>query len=383
MSQDSPQETESSSLVITGPIDIRSFALAILVLFAILLMLNWAEAVLVPLVFSLLVSYSLDPIVSALERVRFPRWLSAVMLVALILGLAGYGSYTLRDQAHALLDKIPQAVQMLRFSFQNNSPSRGEGMLEKVREAAKEIQEAAKEAAEEDGEAAGKPGVIEVQVVEPGFRLGEYVWLGSLGALAFLGQLATVVMLVLFFLISGDTYKRKLVKISGSTLSEKKITVQILEDINKQIRRYLFVLVLSAVFVGILTWAAFLGIGLEQAALWGLIAGIASTIPYLGPAAVFITTTIVGMVQFGTLPLGLLVGTISLLITSIQGFWLTPWLTSRASSINAVVVFVGLLFWGWLWGPVGLIVATPILLIIKVCCDHIEDLTSIGELMGK
>lgn len=373
-----PQEPPLSSAV-AGPVDIRSTALALLALFAMLLMLQWTQAVLVPLVFSILVSYSLDPIVSALERLKMPRWLGATLLVTLLTGLAGYGSYTLRDQAVVLLDKIPQAVQTLQYSLQNEPSSPREGVVEKVQEAAEEI----RKATTSENTTPSKPGVMKVEIVELGLKLGEYVWWGSLGVLAFLGQLATVVVLVLLFLISGDTYKRKLVKITGPTLSEKKVTVQILDDINTQICRHLFVLLISDIFVGVLTWGAFLWIGLEQAALWGLIAGVATTVPYLGPVAVFAATTIVAVAQFGTITMGLAVGAISLLINSIQGYWLTPWLTSRASSINGIVLFVGLLFWGWLWGPIGLIIATPILLIIKVCCDHVENLTSLGELMGE
>jgi predicted PurR-regulated permease PerM len=105
-------------------------------------------------------------------------------------------------------------------------------------------------------------------------------------------------------------------------------------------------------------------------------------VPYLGAAVVFTATSVLGLVQFGTLAMGLAVGATSLIITSVQDHLFTPWLTSRTSNLNAVIVPVGLLFWGWLWGPIGLIVATPILIIIKVCCDHIENLTPIGELMG-
>ncbi|QBQ54789.1 AI-2E family transporter [Nitrosococcus wardiae] len=375
-------ESKPSPFAVVGPIDIRNAALVVLALFATLLMLDWMQAVLIPLVFSILVSYSLDPVVSALERLKIPRWLGAILLVALFMGLVGYSSYTLRDQALLLMDKIPRAVQTLRSSLHVESSSPGEeGVIEKAQEAAEEIEKATKAA---DGMGApSRPGVVKVEIVEPGIKLGEYVWWGSLGVLAFLGQLATVVILVLLFLISGDTYKRKLVKITGPTLSKKKITVQILDDINMQIRRHLVVLVLSGIFVGLGTWGALLWIGLEQAALWGLIAGVASTIPYIGPLLVFAATTIVALVQFGTIIMGLAVGAATLLITSIQGYWLTPWLISRTSSINAVVVFIGLLFWGWLWGPIGLIVATPLLIIIKVCCDHVENLAPLGELMGK
>lgn len=392
---ESPPLAADSPSLVAGPINIRSIALMLLALFATLLMLRWAQAVLVPLVFSVLVSYSLDPIVSALKRIGVPRWLGALILVALFTTLVGYGSYSLSGQAEAMLDKIPQALQTLRQSFQSKSSGRGEGIIEKVQDAAQAIQKslpssgntpetAQTKNAEEvnDGGAPTEPEVMKVEVVDSKFNLGSYVWQGSLGVLAFFGQAATIVMLVLVFLISGDTYKRKLVKITGDTLSQKKITVQIMDDINKQIRRHLFVLLLSAIFVGVLTWIAFLGIGLEQAALWGFMAGIASMVPYFGAAMVFAATSVLALVQFGTLTMGLAVGAISLIINSIQDRWFTPWLTSRTSNLNAVIVPVGLLFWGWLWGPIGLIVATPILIIIKVCCDHIENLTPLGELMG-
>lgn len=380
-SVDSP---ESKPPPVAGPVNIRSVALVMLAVFAALMMLRWTQAVLVPIVLSILISYFLDPVVSALERLRIPRWLGAVLLVALLIGLVGYGSYTLTPQAKALLDKIPQAVEILRSSFQTEpSTSRqGEGVIEKARQAAKAIEKAAKPI--ESGEISTNSGVTKVEIVEPGFKFGKYIWWGSLGLLAVMGQLATIVMLVLLFLISGDTYKRKLVKITGPTLTKKKITVQILDDINTQIGRHLFVLLISGVFVGVATWAAFRWwIGLEQAGLWGLIAGVANFVPYLGPLVVFAATAILGLVQFGTLTMGLAVGAVSLLITGVQGYLLTPWLISRTSTINAVVVFIGLLFWGWLWGPIGLIVATPLLIIIKVCCDHIENLTSLGELLGE
>ena len=93
-------------------------------------------------------------------------------------------------------------------------------------------------------------------------------------------------------------------------------------------------------------------------------------------------TVLVGFMQFGTISMALLIGGIALVITSIEGFLLTPWLTSRAGRMNAVVVLVGVLFWGWLWGVWGLLLGVPIIMVIKAICDHIEDLQSVGELLG-
>jgi len=190
-------------------------------------------------------------------------------------------------------------------------------------------------------------------------------------------------LLVYFLLAVGSLYRRKVVRISGPSFRRMRKAARIMDDLHHQIRRFLFVMVISALFVGILTWLAFLALGVEQAALWGVVAGIASGIPYLGPFLVFIGTGVASFIQFGALDTALLVAGTSLLITSIQGNLLTPWLTSYISSLNAVAIFIGLLFWGWLWGPIGLIVATPILMITKSLCDHVTNLRAIGELLGK
>ncbi len=135
--------------------------------------------------------------------------------------------------------------------------------------------------------------------------------------------------------------------------------------------------------VGVFTWLAFILLGVEQALLWGVLAGIASAIPYLGPFLVFMGSGVAAFIQFGSVDMAIAVSVTSLIVTSIQGYLLTPWLTSQLSSLNAVVIFIGLLFWGWLWGPVGLVLATPILMMTKTLCDHVENLQGLGELLGK
>ena len=156
-----------------------------------------------------------------------------------------------------------------------------------------------------------------------------------------------------------------------------------MNELHHQVRRFLFVMVISALFVGILTWLAFLLLGVEQAALWGVVAGIASGVPYLGPFLVLVGSGVAAFLQFGELNTAVIVALTSLVITSIQGNLLMPWLTSYVSSLNAVAIFIGLLFWGWLWGPVGLIVATPILMIAKSVCDYVVNFRPVGELLGK
>jgi predicted PurR-regulated permease PerM len=158
---------------------------------------------------------------------------------------------------------------------------------------------------------------------------------------------------------------------------------RIMADFHQQVRRFLFVTFIGSVFVGVITWLAFTTLGVEQAGLWGVLAGVASAIPYLGPVLIFLTTAAAAFVQFGTLNMAIVVSCTSLIITSIQGNILTPILTARVSSLNAVVIFIGLLVWGWLWGPIGLIVATPLLMMTKSLCDSVVNLKPLGEMLGK
>ncbi|HEY9119381.1 MAG TPA: AI-2E family transporter [Marinobacter sp.] len=361
-------------------INVRSMSLIILTSIATLYFIDWAQPVLLPLVVAVLISYSLDPLVSGLERIHIARPLGAAVVLFALVGILAAASVPLKQEAMVMLDKIPKAIK----EFQREdaySAEDEESIMEKAQIVAKEIEETAKKSRE--GQAAAEVGVTPVRVVDRPMDIREYVISNSPATLVLISQLFSVLLLVYFLLAIGKLYRRKVVKISGPSFKRMRKAARILNDLHYQVRRFLFVMVVSALFVGILTWLAFLVLGMEQAALWGVVAGIASAIPYLGPFLVFVGSGIAAFVQFGELDMAIIISSTSLIITSIQGNLLMPWLTSYVSSLNAVVIFVGLLFWGWLWGPVGLIVATPILMITKSLCDHVVDLRPVGELLGK
>ena len=158
--------------------------------------------------------------------------------------------------------------------------------------------------------------------------------------------------------------------------------MQILDDINRQIARFLLVRVVTSIVVGVATWIALSLIGLEQAALWGALAGIFNTVPYFGPFIVAFATAVIGFLQFGTVAMAVYVSGVSLVITSLEGWLLTPWLTSKTARTNEVAMFVGLIFWSFVWGVWGTLLAVPMLVAVKAYCDHIEDLKPVGELLG-
>jgi len=225
--------------------------------------------------------------------------------------------------------------------------------------------------------------VTRVQIEEPAINIRQYVTWGSTNAIAFAGQATLVFFFVFFLLASGDLFKRKLVKLAGPSLEKKKITVQILDDINRQIARFLFVRIVTSIVVGVATWIAFSMIGLKQAALWGAAAGVFNTVPYFGPVIVALATAVVAFLQYGTVGMAVYVSGISLVITSIEGWLLTPWLTSRMARTNEVAIFVGLILWSFVWGIWGTLLAVPMLVVVKAYCDHIEGLKSVGELLGE
>ena len=368
---------ETSSTLPNTHVNVHSVALTILAFAATMYLLHWAAEAFIPIVLSILISYALEPLVVMLTHIRLPRLIAAGLVVAMCGAVLGYGMYSLSDDVAAIVAALPDTAQRLRRSMQRD---RTPGAIEQVQKAAAELQKTADQAAPPNP---APKDVTRVQIEEPTINIRQYVTWGSASVVGFAGQATLVFFFVFFLLASGDLFKRKLVKLAGPSLVKKKITVQILDDINRQIARFLFVRFVTSVVVGIATWIAFVMIGLKQAALWGTAAGIFNTVPYFGPMIVALATAAVGFLQFGTIGMAAYVSGVSLIITSIEGWLLTPWLTSRMAQTNEVAIFVGLIFWSFVWGIWGTLLAVPMLVVVKAYCDHIEDLKPVGELLGE
>jgi predicted PurR-regulated permease PerM len=356
----------------------RSAPLILLAVFATIFVLEWAQAVVIPLVLALIIGYALGPVVDRLERLAIPRALSAaVLLLAIVVG-AGSAAWSLRDEAASLIDTLPEAVQKFQQAARKELAGPGKA-IEKVQQAAEEFERATSE----ESATRPPPGVTRVQIEKPKLDIREYLVTSLAGGVALTGAAVIVLFLAFFLLASGDTFRRKWVRLSGPTLARRRITIQVMDEIRSQIQRYLGVQVLTSVIVGVASWLAFWAIGLENAAVWGVAAGVLNLVPYLGAIVTTAGTALVAFFQFGSIGMALAVAGISFVINTLEGSWLTPWFSGRASRMNAVVVFAGLLFWGWLWGGWGLILGLPIMMVIKAICDHVEDLKPIGEFMGE
>ena len=360
------------------PVPTRSVSLVLLAGLVSLFALHWAKAVFIPLMLSVLFSYALSPVVNWFEVRRVPRWFSSAMLLLAILATMGWATYSLSAQAGQLVESLPMAAQKFRKAITTRN-SRSDSTLESVQKAAAQLEQAARESAALD---APRKGTMRVVVETPSFNLKNYLWSSTVGLLALVGQTTVVIFLTYFLMVSGDTFRRKLIKLAGPSLSQKKVTLEALHEITEQIQRYLQVQLLISVLVGVITGLTFLALGLENAAVWGVAAGVLNMVPYIGSLITGAGSALLGFMQFGTLDMALVVGGSSLLIHTVTGNLLAPWLTSRASRLSPVAVFVGLLAWGWLWGVWGLLLGVPILMIVKSICDRVDDLKPIGEFLG-
>jgi len=233
------------------------------------------------------------------------------------------------------------------------------------------------------GPVSPKAGVTRVQVEPPRFRISNYLLPGSRGLAVLAGEITVILFLVFFLLASGDLYKRKFVRLIGENFSQKRVTVEALHEIDRQIERFLAVQIWMSIFVGLATWLALVLFGVEQAAIWGAAAGVLNFIPYFGAVIAAAGLGIVAFVQFGTFTAGIEVGGIVLLIRVIEGGLLSPMMMGKVAGINGVALFVSLLFWGWLWGLIGTLVAVPIMMIIKTVCERIDGLQGVSELLSE
>jgi predicted PurR-regulated permease PerM len=199
---------------------------------------------------------------------------------------------------------------------------------------------------------------------------------------ALAGHLVVIFFLVFFLVLSGHHVRKRLVEISGPDTDRRRMVATIISDINAQIQRYLLVLLVTGAIVGVATWIVLAWLDVRHAAMWALLAGIFNSIPYFGPVVVSGGLFLVGIVQGGGMTQALQMSGAALVITSLEGWLLTPTLMGKAERMSPLAVFLGLLLWTWVWGAWGTLLAVPMLVIIKSIADHVDRFRPVGRLMA-
>jgi predicted PurR-regulated permease PerM len=369
-------------------------AVGVLAVIALVAALYLARGFFVPLLIGILASYALHPLVDWLKACCVPRGIGAALVLAMVVGSFSWIAVSMSGDAEALIEKLPEAARKLRQDL-STARSGAPTALQNMQEAAHQLQGAATdagakpEAGAKSGTGAGtsagtpaRPAAVAPQAPEPTW-LRDYTLAQSALLATVAAQTPIVLLLTYFLLASGEHFRRKLVQLVGPSLSRKKDAVRILEEIDVQVQRYLFAMLASNALLAVATWLAFLALGLDQAGVWGVAAGVFHFVPYLGPALIALGSGVAAFLQFGSLLYALAVTGVSLLVAGMIGFLFTTWLQSRFAGVNAAVLFIALLFFGWLWGVWGLLLGAPLVAIAKVVFDRVESLKPAGELLGR
>lgn len=342
-------------------------------------LLRFAEGFFVPLLVGILTSYVFGPLVTGLQRIHVPRAIGAAIVLGAVGALGVGGVYALSDDAARFADQLPSTAKKLRQLMHErfgNKPN----PLASVHKAATELDRAAKEASGTRVVAAAAPASQDSDNVA---RLESFLVAGTSGALLQISELLLALMLAYFLLAAGDTFRRKFIRIAGPSLARRRVTIEVLNEIHDQVQRYMLILLVTNVLIGLATWALFAAWGLESAGLWGVIAGLLHVIPYAGSALLAGAAGIAALIQFGSLTSAALLAGATLAVATLIGTGFNTWLSSRFTRMNPVMVFGSLMFFGWLWGAWGLLLALPLLAVIKAIADRVEQTHAIAELMGE
>ncbi|UDM53096.1 AI-2E family transporter [Cupriavidus sp. MP-37] len=372
-SASAPAPALLTDAAVAGALHRASTALMVLAVLFSLYAVHVARDFLVPVVIAVVMAYLLDPLVCALQRLGLARSLaSTIVLLALLAALLS-GAYLLQGQVESMVNSLPEMASKLSRSV-GALLSGDDSMWQKIRRAATVLS------------GTGQPPPArgtQVVVEQSAGQINNMLLAGSVSIFTMAAQAVVVVFLLYFLMLAGDTFKRKFIKMVGTTISQKKISVHMLDEVNRSIRRYMGMLVVTNAGLGVCTWLLLKWLGVDNAGSWSIAAAALHLVPYFGALAIAVCLGMVTFMQFGTLGMAAAAAGGSLLIATLIGSVITTWMTGRMARMNAVAVFVALLLFTWLWGVWGMLLAIPLITIAKVVADHIEGMEVVAEFLGE
>ena len=340
-----------------------------LLILGVIAFLFFARPVALPVFLACMAGMTLKPLIGWLSRWHIPKALSAAVVVGLLVATAVFGFLRLRRPAMQWINDAPQHMTELRRRVQEYSPR-----LVQFNEAAAAVNNLG---ASEEEKKVAKEKSPTVEVKDSRGTSSILDWTGTF----LMGTGETLVLLYLL-LASGDLFTQKFVHVMP-TLSDKRRAVEISREIQQNISNYLFSVSLINLSLGLVVSGGLYFMGVPNAAMWGLAVAVLNFVPYFGPAAGVLLLAAVGLLTFDTLAWGLLPSGWYLLVHLLEANLITPVLLGRRFTLNAVVIFVSLIFWTWLWGVPGALLSVPILVSIKVVCDRAPALSAVSELLAK
>ena len=344
----------------------QSFALTALLILACLYSLYFAEVFLAPVVLALVFNFFLSPSVRALAKVHVPEAAGAALVMLAGLAVFGFLAYELAGPFSEWVNRAPDVIAKISSEVQKFKKP-----VERVTQASEQVSKIADVTA---GDSNKKKTQVAVASPVPfeGFvsKTRDVAW----------GLVVFFVMLY-FLLSSGDLFLRKLIHVLPR-LEDKKRAVLILRDIENHISKYLITVALINACLGSAAGLVFWTLGMPNPGLWGALGFLLNFIPYLGALTEIVIVGVAAMATFPNLGHALLIPAAYLGLAILEANLFTPYIMGRRMTLNPVVVFVAVTFGGFLWGILGVFLAVPALVMLKIFCDHIEPLAPIGEFLG-
>ena len=357
-----PNIVETASFL--EPVHVRSFTLTGIFLLLALYALKIGSDFFVPVILAFLLSFLFAPVVRLLHRLYIPLSLGAALVLFGLIGVLTFGIYQLAAPASGWMAKLPKAAAQLEYRLSNLKQT-----FREFSKASREVERITK------FDTAGTAQQVEVKKSSVGEIL-----LGQ--TQGFLVSGGVMFVLLFFLLASGDMFLRKLVTVLPR-FENKKLAVEISRQIEHDISRYLLTVTLINAVFGSAVGLSMYFIGLPNALLWGVMAGLLHFIPFLGAIVGISVVTLVALVTMDQITSILLVPSAYLGLNLLEEYLFFPFLIGRRLLLNPVVIFIWLIFWGWLWGIPGALMAVPLLAIFKIVCDHIEPLAAVAEFLGR
>ena len=344
--------------------------------------LYWGQAVLVPLVLAALLTFLLSPLVMRLDRLRVPRVAGVLLVMALAGGLIGGVGYVVAGQLHSFAAELPTHRQNIRTKIREAVAFTRGGAIENVQDTIEDISDVVEEGADPAPETRQQPAdeePVRIAVEEPPPLLGNAKWLGPLfGAV---GTLGLTLLLAIFMLINREDLRDRVVSLSGRP--SLVVATKALADAGARISRYLAMQFVINATMGVAVGVGLYFIGVPYAALWGLAAGVLRYIPYVGPwIAALLPITVSLVTAPGWQQVVLVVG-MFVVLELLSNNVMEPLLYGHSVGLSSLAVIVAAIFWTWLWGAVGLVIATPITACLVVLSSYVPGLDFIGRLLGE
>jgi predicted PurR-regulated permease PerM len=346
----------------------RSVALTGLFVLAAFYTLYFCRSLLLPLVLALLLWLLLSPVVRGLKKLHIPEPLGAGLVLLALLGSVGFGIYQLSGPASDWMQRAPESLRAAEVKLRDLKRS-----VQKLGRATEQVERIA----DVSPAPASRAPVVAVSVQSTPTLRERLV-----SQATDLVTDAVVMLILLFFLLaSGDLFLRKLIRVLPR-LEDKRRAVDIARQVERDISGYLSTVTMINLALGVAVAATFALIGVPNPLLWGAMVTFTNFVPYLGPAINYGVFAMLGLLTFDTVPRMLLPVGLFLVLNVLEAYVLSPMILGKRLTLNPVVLFVSLTFWGWLWGIVGAILAVPIMVVFKIFCDHLEPLAPIGEFLG-